>query len=426
MLILKTGDSGAEVALLQTGLRRAGFDPGAPDGVFGPVTRRAVTEFQRAHGLRPDGIAGPVTEAALAPWLRGYALHRIRAGDTLWRIAARYNSSLEALDAANPDLDPFDLRIGREVTVPLGFPVVPTDIPWSSALTGYVMDGLPARYPGMVAASVFGRSAAGEPLWELTLGEGRRRVLFTAAHHANEWITAPVLLRFAEELLAAAATGGSVLSVPAEEILLRARITLVPVVNPDGVDVVTRARPGGENWDRAEAIAAPWPRIPFPDGWKANLQGVDLNLQYPALWEAARAVKEAEGYTFPAPRDYVGPAPLSAPESFSLARLTRRLDPDLVLAYHTQGEVIYTGFQGVEPAGSRELGEQFAAVSGYRVESAPEESSYAGFKDWFIQDFGRPGFTVEAGSGQNPLPIADFEEIYHRNRGILVIAALGE
>ena len=69
-MILKTGDSGAEVALLQTGLRRAGFDPGAPDGVFGPATRQAVTEFQRAYGLRPDGIAGPVTEAVPASILQ--------------------------------------------------------------------------------------------------------------------------------------------------------------------------------------------------------------------------------------------------------------------------------------------------------------------------------------------------------------------
>ena len=43
----------------------------------------------------------------------------------------------------------------------------------------------------------------------------------------------------------------------------------------------------------------------------------------------------------------------------------------------------------------------------------------------FIKIFRRPGFTVEAGSGVNPLPLSQFDEIYRDNLGILVTAALG-
>ena len=59
-------------------------------------------------------------------------------------------------------------------------------------------------------------------------------------------------------------------------------------------------------------------------------------------------------------------------------------------------------------------------VSGYAVEETPYASGNAGYKDWFILQYDRPGYTIEAGYGENPLPIEDFPEIYRRNTGILM------
>jgi hypothetical protein len=73
------------------------------------------------------------------------------------------------------------------------------------------------------------------------------------------------------------------------------------------MDLVTGELSEGESFDRARRIAASYPRFPFPGGWKANLRGVDLNLQYPAGWEQAREIKSAQGIVSPAPADYVGP-----------------------------------------------------------------------------------------------------------------------
>ena len=55
------------------------------------------------------------------------------------------------------------------------------------------------------------------------------------------------------------------------------------------------------------------------------------------------------------------------------------------------------------------------------MEVTPAASGYAGYKDWFIQQFNRPGYTIEVGIGENPLPLSQFEEIYRDNMGILTL-----
>ena len=87
--------------------------------------------------------------------------------------------------------------------------------------------------------------------------------------------------------------------------------------------------------------------------------------------------------------------------------------------------MIYWQFRDIFVPGAKALGEEFARVSGYELADTPYESSFAGYKDWFIQNYRRPGFTIEVGQGENPLPLKQFDEIYRDNLGILVTAALG-
>ena len=303
--------------------------------------------------------------------------------------------------------------------------IVRTDIPMTSEACAQTIQKLAEAYPFLKIATLT-TTAFGRPVYAIRIGEGERQVIFSAAHHANEWITTPLLLKFLEELCEAFQNGGSIYGVPAKTILKYSTVHLVPMVDPDGVDLVTGAiRPQTPEYNIARQIAGDFPDIPFPDGWKANLLGVDLILQYPAGWLMAREIKFSQGFDRPAPRDYVGRAPLSQRESRALAQYTEEVDPDLVLAYHTQGKAIYWQFRDYPVPGARALGEEFARLSGYSLEDTPYESSFAGYKDWFIQNFRRPGFTIEAGLGTNPLPISQFDEIYRDNLGILVTAATG-
>ena len=304
-------------------------------------------------------------------------------------------------------------------------PIVNTGVPITSELNQRYLQQIAEKYPFTKLEEV-GVTDFQRPIWLLTTGTGKRHVLFTAAHHANEWITALVLLKYAEDLADAIQKGGILFGQRAKEMADAVMIHIIPLVNPDGVDLVTGAiAPESAQYLLARELARKYPAIPFPEGWKANLLGVDLNLNYPAGWLQAREIKFAQGYTSPGPRDYVGRAPLDQMETRALADLTEKLDPDLVLAYHSQGKEIYWQFRNYDVPGAKELGEVMARVSGYTLADTPYASSFAGYKDWFIQNYRRPGYTVEVGMGENPLPLSQFPEIYRDNVPLLNIAALG-
>ena len=359
-----------------------------------------------------------MTHTALHPWYTGYLVHTLRAGETYYRLAAAYGTSVHSIAVANPELDPMRLEVGARLVIPLPFDVVPTDISVCSALVAACCEGISARYPE-IKQNVIGWSVMGEPLRLLSVGEGDHRVLYNAAHHGNEWITTTLLLKFTEDLARAYAFEEEIFGRSARVLLEGCELAIMPCVNPDGVDLAAGELRTGVFFAGAEEIAARYPAIPFPSGWKANILGVDPNLQYPAGWEQAREIKFAQGFRTPAPRDYVGEAPLTAPESLALYLFTRAFSPDLTLSYHTQGRVIYWKYQDYNPPRSRAIAARFSEVSGYFVEETPFSSGFAGYKDWFIQTYNRPGYTIEAGIGDNPLPISQFDTIYRENIGIL-------
>lgn len=135
---------------------------------------------------------------------------------------------------------------------------------------------------------------------------------------------------------------------------------------------------------------------------------MDLNLQFPANWEKAKQIKYAQGFNKPAPRDYVGEGPLTEPEALALYNFTLAHNPKLTISYHTQGEVIFWQYLDYKPTNALEIATKFSELSGYNIEEVPLNSSFAGYKDWFISQYNKPGYTIEAGlrrKSVTPFPI---------------------
>ncbi len=415
MILIRYGDRGPYVEMMQLALYRAGYLDEKPDGVFGDETRRALVFFQRDYRLSADGVMGEKTFGELRQYISGYRYLRAARGDSFESIAKYYNTTVEALRTANPSLGE-EPKEGQRVTVPYRFTLSTSEISYSALLTALITEGLAARYP-FIGRFSYGKSVLGRELYGLRIGKGEK-VFVNASHHANEWITTPVVLRFIENYAEAVSKGGEIGVYGAKELFEKAELVTAPLVNPDGVDLVTGVfGKGSPVYKRCEAMNKF--DISFPKGWKANIAGTDLNLNYPAGWEKAKEIKYALGFTSPSPRDFVGDYPLSAPESRALAALTERSDFALTLSYHTQGKTIYWKYLDRVPPYSEKIAKFFSDVSGYKYEETPTESGYAGYKDWFIDKYFRPGYTIEAGEGENPLPLAQFDEIYNDNEGIL-------
>lgn len=422
MQTISHGSSGPDVRVVQSLLNRIGYNAGPVDGIFGSGTYQAVTAFQANNSLVPDGIVGPATWAVLDRLLRGYDTYTVRPGDTLYQIARAYYTSVDAIITANPGIDPNVIMVGQRLVIPYGIDVVTLDVAPTYEIVQRQIEGLKARYPFLETGSI-GRSVMGRELYYIRLGTGPREVSYNASHHANESITTPVLMKFAENYAKAYAAQGSIQGYDIRELYNLTSIYLVPLVNPDGVDLVAYW-PNYDDPAFANAARLNRTGLPLPSVWKANIRGVDLNLNYPADWEKEKEEELEQGITRPAPRDYGGEAPLSEPESRAMADFTRAHNFRIVIAYHTQGEVIYWQFKDYAPPVALTIANQFAAITGYAVEAGTPEAAYAGYKDWFLQEFRRPGYTFEAGRGVNPIPLSQLPSIYQENEGALLLGAV--
>ncbi|MGL4346124.1 MAG: M14 family metallopeptidase [Cellulosilyticaceae bacterium] len=273
------------------------------------------------------------------------------------------------------------------------------------------------HYSHLLSMETIGESHEHRKIYRIQLGKGERKIHVNGAHHGNEWITSAVLVKSMAILCELYERNSSFYGMPIKRMLdYYVCYDFVPMVNPDGVDLVIR---GLESISKKELIQEANGFEQSFSRWKANGRGVDLNRNYDAGFRDYQIAskKQSPSYAY-----YSGEYPGSEPESRALIELTNRRLYDMVLAYHTQGQVIYWDYKQIPVVSAKDYAQLFAKVSGYQLDVPDADAMGCGYKDWFIEVFRRPGYTIECGIGENPIDTAQLNDIVSATFPILLLA----
>lgn len=182
---------------------------------------------------------------------------------------------------------------------------------------------------------------------------------------------------------------------------VRGTVYFIPAVNPDGISKVL----GGDRL------------------YKANANGVDLNVNFPAKWGTGASNVKNKGSA-----NFIGEYPLSEKESVALYDFTLKVKPDATVSYHSKGEEIYWYFNQDEVDAKRDLilASEVSRATGYPLKLTP--NSAGGYKDWCIDSLKIPALTIEVGDDNLTHPIGreHLDLIFRKNKDVISVITESE
>jgi hypothetical protein len=224
---------------------------------------------------------------------------------------------------------------------------------------------------------VVGQSVEGRPLWRFDLGSrqpGAPAVLLTGLIHGGELIGSVALL-------------DAVTRLRGSPVLDRARVVVMPMVNPDAM---------AANLDRLRRGRLAYQRC--------NARGVDLNRNFPLVERPPRFVHPMAGSSFRLSPYYRGEGPLSEPESRAVSEVAFDVTPALAIGFHSFGNLLLYPWACSRQPNPRlpryaRLAEVFLRKlpnATYRCRQAIDWYPIVGdLDDWLDASFGTAAFTVE-------------------------------
>lgn len=289
--------------------------------------------------------------------------------------------------------------------------IIKNYLPYNYNLLKEDLNLLKNKYNNFYIGNI-GKTVLGEDIKYLKLGIGKNKVFINASHHANEWISSLVIMLFIEKyLFLKNKYVDNYKSYNINELWKNSTLYVVPMVNPDGVNLVLNV----DNFNKQELYKDIWGKyVDKLEYWKANIRGVDLNLNYPFGFEQAKINKAKKGVISPCSKNYAGVNALSEPETIAMYNFTKLNNFNITISLHSQGKEIYWDAGEEKLLTAYKLGKIFEKVSGYVLTKPEYSSSFAGYKDWSVNELNNIGYTIELGKGEEgkSLSLRNVDKIY--------------
>ena len=109
-----------------------------------------------------------------------------------------------------------------------------------------IIEELILEYP-FLSAELVGRTALGRGIFSLSIGNQDNSVIYAGAFHGSEWITSLALMLFAERLCHSIKHYHLLCGVDMKRALTQLGVTIIPCVNPDGVEIATHGKESAKN-----------------------------------------------------------------------------------------------------------------------------------------------------------------------------------
>lgn len=270
-------------------------------------------------------------------------------------------------------------------------------------------------YPELIKTSSIGKSVEGRDLLLIEFGRGANKIFVCGTHHAREYIATTYLMYAIDRYAYAYRSGSMWGQYNTKEILDNVTFCIVPMVNPDGVNLVQNGIYATKTPDEIASMGLYEGRNLGIDSWKANVRGVDINWNYDKDWSVENN-KNGRGSS-----GFNGDYPGSEPETIAVSNYVDNHTFDAFLSFHTQGQIFYWA---ENPENPTYLHEAIRWDTGFVPYKDSGTGAGGSFFDYVYRKFLKPTITVELCPyvGNYPYPNQNFDTVWKLAKNILLIA----
>ena len=273
---------------------------------------------------------------------------------------------------------------------------------------------LERMYPDIIRTSSIGKSVEDRDLLLMEFGRGPVKIFVCGTHHAREYISTTYLMYAVDRYAYAYKNNREWNGYNTREILDKVTFCMVPMVNPDGVNLVLNGVDAVKNPSEIAKLKIYEGEKYGYSAWKANVNGVDVNWNYDKDWFENRN-KNPRGST-----GFNGHSPATEPETIAVSDYVDANYFEAYLSFHTQGEIFYWADNPDNPTGICQAIKNTTGFTSYEEVSTGRGGS---FFDYVYRKFKKPTVTVELCPyvGNYPYPDKNFDIVWKPAKNVLLV-----